>query len=123
MRGWVAISVTATPAAAPRRIREVLRMIIREPSGLRLRPTMGLDRREPRPCGTPHTVRVGLHRPLWQRPIGLRRPSLRRARPLPRTAQVKGYPFHPSEQDRISAAPARRASSKAPNTPNLETRA
>src|SRR5262249_2539130 len=29
MRGWVAISVTATLAAAPRRIREVLRMIIR----------------------------------------------------------------------------------------------
>src|SRR2546430_1658757 len=29
MRGWVAISVTATPAAAPRRIREVLRIIIR----------------------------------------------------------------------------------------------
>src|SRR5215510_11334899 len=29
MRGWVAIRVTATPAAAPRRIREVLRMIIR----------------------------------------------------------------------------------------------
>jgi hypothetical protein len=42
----VAISVTATPAAAPRRIREVLR-IIREPSGLHLRPTMGLDRRGP----------------------------------------------------------------------------
>src|SRR5262245_46532153 len=103
MRGWVAISVTATPAAAPRRIREVLRMIIREPSGLRLRPTMGLDRREPRPCGTPHIARVGLHRPLWQRPIGLRRPSLRRARyhELP---QCNGYPFHPSEQDMISAA-------------------
>src|SRR6516225_11488898 len=29
MRGWVAISVTATPAAAPRRIREVLRIVIR----------------------------------------------------------------------------------------------
>src|SRR5207244_7446831 len=65
MRGWVAISVTATPAAAPRRIREVLRMIIREPSGLRLRPTMGLDRREPRPCGTPHTV------PGWFAPPAL----------------------------------------------------
>src|SRR5215510_1724847 len=111
MRGWVAISVTATPAAAPRRIREVLRMIIREPSGLRLRPTMGLDRREPRPCGTPRKVRVGLHRPLWQRPTGLRRPLLRRARPLPRTAPSQGYPFHPSEQDMISAAPVRRASS------------
>src|SRR5262249_10456598 len=103
MRGWVAISVTAMPAAAPRRIREVLRMIIREPSGLGLRPTTGLDRREPRPCGTPHIVRVGLHRPLWQRPIELR-PSLRRARPLPRTAPSHGYPFHPSEQDMISAA-------------------
>src|SRR5438128_2521811 len=41
MRGGVAISVTATPAAAPRSIREVLRIIIREPSGFRLRPTMG----------------------------------------------------------------------------------
>src|SRR5215470_15383514 len=104
MRGWVAISVTAMPAAAPRRIREVLRMIIREPSGLRLRPTMGLDRREPRPCGTPHIVRVGLHRPLWHRPIGLRRPSLRRAHPLPELAQVNGYPLHSSEQDMTSAA-------------------
>src|SRR5262249_36757706 len=59
MRGWVAISVTATPAAAPRRIGEVLRMIIREPSGLHLRPTMGLDRREPRSCGTLH-IEYGL---------------------------------------------------------------
>src|SRR5262245_37756079 len=42
MRGWVAISVTATPAAALRRIREVLRIIIREPPGRRLRPTMAL---------------------------------------------------------------------------------
>src|SRR5260370_19178016 len=86
MGGGVAISVTATPAAAPRRIRELLRIIIHEPSGLRLRPTMGLDRRVSRPYGTPRRVRVGLHRPLWQRPIGLRRPSLRWARPLPRTA-------------------------------------
>src|SRR5262245_65562459 len=104
MRGWAAISVTATPAAAPRRIREVLRMIIREPSGLRLRPTMGLDRREPRPCGTPHIVQVGLHRPLWQRPIGLRRPSLRRARPLRELATVNGYTLHCSEQDLTSGA-------------------
>src|SRR5262245_11998323 len=36
MRGWVAINVTATPAAAPRRIREVLRIIIR---GYPLHPT------------------------------------------------------------------------------------
>src|SRR6516162_10416736 len=36
---------------------------------LRLRPTTGLDRRVSRPCGTPHRVRVGLHRPLWQPPI------------------------------------------------------
>jgi hypothetical protein len=41
MRGWVAISVTATAAAAPRRIRKVLRMIIGEPSGPRLPPTTG----------------------------------------------------------------------------------
>src|SRR5437764_15305117 len=34
MRGGVAISVTATPAAAPRRSRAVLRIIIREPSGI-----------------------------------------------------------------------------------------
>src|SRR5215469_10824019 len=94
MRGGVAISVTATPAAAPTRSREVLRIIIREPSGLRLRPTMGLNRRGPRPSGTPHIVRVGLHRPLYQRPIGRRRPLPRRARPSPRTA-----PNH-----RISAA-------------------
>src|SRR5262245_2497000 len=104
MRGWVAISVTATPAAAPRRIREVLRMIIREPSGLRLRPTTGLDRREPRPCGTPHIVRVGLHRPLWQRPIGLRRPLLRRARPLPRTAPSQRISVPSQRARHVSAA-------------------
>src|SRR5205807_6295150 len=103
MRGGVAISVTATPAAAPRISREVLRMIIREPSGLP-RPTMGLDRRVPRPCGTPHIVRVGLHRPLYQRPIGPvahRRDGLARHHELP---QINGYPLHPSEQDMISAA-------------------
>src|SRR6266446_9249874 len=83
MRGWVAISVTATPAAAPRRIREVLRIIIRELLAF--------------VCGPPwawidgYPVLAEFHikctaRPLWQRPIGLRRPLLRRARPLPRTA-------------------------------------
>src|SRR5262249_7629408 len=105
MRGWVAISVTATPAAAPRSIREVLRMIIREPSGLRLRPTMGLDRREPRPCGELHvkyglacTARFGNGR------LGSAAhycDGLARYHELP---QVNGYPFHPSEQDMISAA-------------------
>src|SRR6516165_4612124 len=100
MRGWVAISVTATPAAAPRRIREVLRMIIREPSGLRLRPTMGLDRREPRPCGTPHRVRVGLPA-LATADCRL---FLRWAHPLRELAQVNGYPLHSSEQDMTSAA-------------------
>src|SRR6266511_6391332 len=59
MRGGVAISVTATPAAAPRSIREVLRIIIREPSGFRLPPTMGLGSTGNRPCGIPHKVRVG----------------------------------------------------------------
>src|SRR4030081_299529 len=98
MRGWVAISVTAMPAAAPRSIREVLRIIIREPSGLRLRPTMGLGRRVSRPYGTPRRVRGGLHRPLWQRPIGLRRPALRRARPLPRTAPSSTDNMEQAEQ-------------------------
>src|ERR1700751_5561504 len=46
MRGGVAISVTATPVAAPRRSMEVLR-IINKPSGLRLRLPMGPDRRVP----------------------------------------------------------------------------
>ena len=42
-RGWVAINVSATPEAAPRRIRNVLR-IIREPFRLYLPPTTGWDR-------------------------------------------------------------------------------
>ncbi len=46
-----AISVTAAPAAAPRRMSEVLR-IIREPFRLRQPPTMGLDQRESRPYET-----------------------------------------------------------------------
>jgi hypothetical protein len=81
-----------------------LRIIIREPSGLRLQPTMGLDRRVSRPCGTPRKVRIGLHRPLWQRPIGLRRPLPRRLARHHELPQINGYPFHPSEQDMISAA-------------------
>src|SRR5262249_4239364 len=101
MRGGVAISVTAMPAAAPRRIKEVLRIIVREPSGLRLRPTMGLDRRVSRPCGTPHRVRVGLHRPLWQRPIVA---ISAMGSPVTRAGPVNRYPLHPSEQDMISAA-------------------
>ena len=57
---------------------------------------MGLDRRVPRPCG----VRLGLHRPLWQRPIVvISAVSL----PVPEMARVNGYPLHPSEQDMISA--------------------
>src|SRR6266542_5952674 len=104
MRGWVAISVTATPAAAPRRIREVLRIIIREPSGLRLRPTTGLDRREPRPCGTPRKVRVVCTARFGNGRLGPAAhycDGLARYHELP---QVNGYPFHPSEQDMISAA-------------------
>src|SRR6266480_7556826 len=79
MRGWVAISVTATPAAAPRRIKEVLRITIRELLAV--------------VCGPPwawidgYPVLAEFHikctaRPLWQRPIGLRCRLLRRARPL-----------------------------------------
>src|SRR5437764_15112128 len=103
MRGGVAISVTATPAAAPRRSREVLRIIIREPSGLP-RPTMGLNRRVPRPCGTPHIVRVGLYRRFINGRSGAvahHRDGLARHHELP---QINGYPLHPSEQDMISAA-------------------
>src|SRR5262245_28271035 len=100
MRGGVAISVTATPAAAPRRIREVLRIIIREPSGLRLRPTKGLDQRVFRPCGIPHKARVGLPA-LASADCRL---FLRWARPLRELAQLNGHPLHPSEQDMISAA-------------------
>src|SRR6187200_662167 len=99
MRGEVAISVTATPAAAPRRSREVLRIIIREPSGLRLWPTMGPDRRVS-PLQTPREVRVGLHRRLWQLPIVVHFCNeLTRSRSGP----VNGYPLHPSELDIISA--------------------
>src|SRR5947208_13760551 len=101
MRGEVAISVTATPAAAPRRSREVLRIIIREPSGLRLRPTMGLDRRVPRPCGAPHIVRVGLILPALATADWVPSPSPRPARRQHELPQVNGYPFHPSEQDMI----------------------
>src|SRR5258708_35936976 len=99
MRGWIAISEPAMPAAAPRRIREVLRIIIREPSGLRLRPTMGLGRRVSRPYGTPRRVRVGLHRPLWQRPIGLHRhycDGLARYHERPQVTQHKIPPTAPA---------------------------
>ena len=58
MRGWTASSVIAAPAAAPRRMSEVLR-IIREPFRLRQLPTMGLDRREPRPFETRRIAPVG----------------------------------------------------------------
>src|SRR5262245_52028142 len=98
MRGWVAISVTATPAAAPRRIREVLRIIIREPPGLRLRPTMGLDRLVSRPYGL-HveyalvcTARFG-NGPLGS--VAQHCDGLARYHELP---QVNGYPFHPSKK-------------------------
>ena len=55
--GCVASNVSPAPATAPRKIREVLR-IIREPFRLRLLPTMGWDRSERRLCGTPHRVPV-----------------------------------------------------------------
>src|SRR5690606_21119188 len=58
-RGWVASSVIAAPAATPRRTREILRFIIREPFRLRQPPTMGLDRRGYRPYETRRRARVG----------------------------------------------------------------
>src|SRR5215468_10388921 len=101
MRGWVAISVTATPAAAPRRIREVLRIIIREPSGLRLRPTKGLDRQYP--VLAELRIEYGLGTgwftpPAWQRPIVVHFCDGLRAGPSERIS------LHPTEQNMISAA-------------------
>src|SRR5262245_53053938 len=100
MGGWVAISVTATPAAAPKRIREVLRIIIREPPGLRLRPTMGLDRLVSRPYSrrdTPWFAPPALATAHWVPP-----PSTATGSPVyHELPQVNGYPFHPSNQDMI----------------------
>jgi hypothetical protein len=98
MRGWLAISVTATPAAAPRSIREVLRIIIREPSGLHW-----ID-------GNPVLAELHVKYGLVCTPrfgngqLGSAAhhcDGLARYHELP---QVNGYPFHPSEQDMISAA-------------------
>ena len=63
------------PTAAPRRTREVLR-IIREPFRLRLLPTTGWDRWEFRPCGTRRRAPVGseLDR-LGRRGCDLARPA------------------------------------------------
>src|SRR5262245_53358467 len=100
MRGWVSISVTAAPAAAPRRIREVLR-IIREPSGLHLRPTMGLNRTVSRPYGLHVEYAVVCTPALVNGPLGSAAQhcdGLARYHELPR---VNGYPFHPSNQDMI----------------------
>jgi hypothetical protein len=94
MRGWVAISDTATPAAAPSRIREVLR-IIREPPGLHLRPTMAWI--DLNPVLTELNVEYAL---VCTARLGkgqwLGAPALRRTRPLPRTA--------PSQWRSISAS-------------------
>ena len=59
--------VMAAPAAAPRRMSEVLR-IIREPVRLRQPPTMGLDQRESRLFETRYRAPVG-----WSLSLGLRR--------------------------------------------------
>src|SRR5262245_3518122 len=104
MRGWVAISVTATPAAAPRRIREVLRIIIRDPSGLRYGPPWAWI--DGNPVLAELHVKYGL---VCTARFGNGRlgsaahhcDGLARYHELP---QVNGYPFHPSEQDMISAA-------------------
>ena len=103
MRGWVVISVKAAPAAAPRRMSEVLR-IIREPFRLRLLPTMGLDRRGSRPCETRHTARADLSQSRWRRPTA---PATHHRNRLPRQhelPQIDGYPFHPRQQHMIPAA-------------------
>src|SRR5262249_40150431 len=66
-------SVNAAPAAAPRRTREVLR-IIREPSRCRL-PTTGWDRRVPRPYGTRRTESVASSPPQPRLPFAVLPPS------------------------------------------------
>src|SRR5215510_3307886 len=71
MRGWVATSVRAAPAAAPRRIRGILR-IIREPSACRYSPTTGSDRRETRLFGTRYRGLAD-----WKRHRSSTRPSVR----------------------------------------------
>src|SRR5262245_19037945 len=131
MRGWFAISVTAMPAAAPRRIREVFRIIIREPPGLRLRPTMAWINLYPVFAEPTVEYALGLHRPLWHG--GLAAPQCDWARPLPRTAPTprRSIPAHqemifvpldegrPIEQDEHSEHVSH-CSAISPMTPHLK---
>src|SRR5262245_59554468 len=99
MRGRVAISVTATPAAAPRRIREVLRIIIREPPGLRLRPTMGLDRFVSHPYGLHVEYAVVSTARFGNGPLGSAAQHCDGPARLPRTAPSQRISV-PSQQSR-----------------------
>src|SRR5438128_881413 len=120
MRGWVAISVTATPAAAPRRIREVLRIIIR---GYPLHPTeqdmisaAGIKDQELTIIVSMMLIELAL----------LRLSRFKRLALLDTQGLELLVALHPRvwwARRAGQLASVRRASSKAPNTPNLETRA
>src|SRR5256886_7338256 len=120
MRGWVAISVTATPAAAPRRIREVLRIIIR---GYPLHPTeqdmisaAGIKDQELTIIVSMMLIELAL----------LRLSRFKRLALLDTQRLELLVALHPRvwwARRAGQLASVRRARSKAPNTPNLETRA
>src|SRR6516165_4639620 len=104
MWGWVAISVTATPAAAPRRIREVLRIIIRNLLAFVCGPPWAWIDGNPVLAelhvkyGLACTARFGNGR------LGSAAHHCDGLARYHELSQVNGYPFHPSEQDMISAA-------------------
>ena len=79
-------------------------MIIREPSGLRLRPTTGLDRREPRPAELHVKYRLVCTARFGNGRLGSAAHHCDGLARYHELSQVNGYPFHPSEQDMISAA-------------------
>src|SRR6516162_5429784 len=103
MRGWVAISVTATPAAAPRRIREVLRIIIRNLLAFVCGPPRAWIDGNPALAelhvkyGLVCTARFGNGH--WAPP-----PITATGSPVTTNCPKSTDPFHPSEQDMISAA-------------------
>src|ERR1700692_4560503 len=84
MRGCVVVRLRAAPAAAPRRMREVLR-IIREPFRRRWLPTMGWGRRVSRLCETRRKAPAVLS---WL--PAQRAPGCRHGQPLFGTAETVG---------------------------------
>src|SRR5947209_558665 len=120
MRGWVAISVTATPAAAPRRIREVLRIIIREyplhPTEQDMISAAGIKDQELTIIVSMMLIELAL----------LRLSRFKRLALLDTQGLKLLVALHPRvwwARRAGQLASVRRASSRAPNTPHLETRA